>query len=289
MAHSHSNKPPTSSVASFLAGGLAGSIARTAVAPLDRIKILLQTKLLNERGDNISNTLSRIVRDQGVLKLWQGNFVHLLRVFPYSAIQFAMFDLFVGERPGPTRQLAAGAASAIVATTLTYPLDVIKLRMNVQNELSSIGQCVKAVLADAGPVGLFKGYLPSILAVAPFTATNFYLYNAINAKLSKDNHTSAPAVIQSLGSGAIAGLLAQTLCYPLDTVRRRMQLKGQVYSSMSVTASRIFFSEGIAGFYRGMLANGLKIVPANAIRFYIFDALKHKLNIKNDRKVSIGT
>ena len=83
----------------------------------------------------------------------------------------------------------------------------------------------------------------------------------------------------NLGMGAMSGLWAQTICYPLDTVRRRMQLKGKTYNSTLDAFKTIIRDEGAKGLYRGMVPNALKIVPNNAIRFMTYNALKDALDI----------
>ena len=74
--------------------------------------------------------------------------------------------------------------------------------------------------------------------------------------------------------GATAGIIAQTACYPLDTIRRRMQVKGKNYNSTAHAISTIVRTEGARSLYRGMSANTLKVMPNNAIRFMVFDYLK---------------
>ena len=67
--------------------------------------------------------------------------------------------------------------------------------------------------------------------------------------------------------GGVAGTVAATVCYPLDTIRRRMQMKGRTYSSQLDAFAKIYAQEGVRGFYRGWAANTIKVVPQNAIRF----------------------
>lgn len=75
--------------------------------------------------------------------------------------------------------------------------------------------------------------------------------------------------------GAMSGLVAQTVCYPLDTVRRRMAVAGSGYTGNLNAVATIFRKEGFRGFYRGMLANAMKVAPNNAIRFGAYEFLKN--------------
>lgn len=72
---------------------------------------------------------------------------------------------------------------------------------------------------------------------------------------------------------------AATVCYPLDTVRRRMQMKGQVYSSQLDAFQSIWRQEGFRGFYRGWAANTIKVAPQNSLRFVAYEGLKAFLGV----------
>lgn len=79
--------------------------------------------------------------------------------------------------------------------------------------------------------------------------------------------------------GAASGTLAATACYPLDTIRRRMQMRGHSYSGQLDAFATIWRKEGARGFYRGWAANTLKVVPQNAIRLVSYEALKAALGV----------
>ena len=99
-------------------------------------------------------------------------------------------------------------------------------------------------------------------------------YGADTAKSAskKELQSKNPGVI--LAMGAASGIIAQTCCYPLDTVRRRMQVAGTNYTSTLNAFSTIAKVEGFRGFYVGMSANALKVAPNNAVRFAAFEVLK---------------
>ena len=100
--------------------------------------------------------------------------------------------------------------------------------------------------------------------------------------MTKNSPDKINSPITILQMGAVSGLLAQTVCYPLDTIRRRSETYGKHYSSIGNAISTIIKKEGFAGFYKGMAANSIKIVPNNFIRFYIFEQINPVLkNICN--------
>ena len=110
--------------------------------------------------------------------------------------------------------------------------------------------------------------------MTPFIAINFAVFDIMKENIDPSNINNTVV----LGLGSISALLSQTLCYPLDTIRRRMQLKDSNYKNGYQVAKGIIKNESIRNFYKGMLPNVLRIVPSNAIRFTIFYNLKTYFN-----------
>jgi solute carrier family 25 phosphate transporter 23/24/25/41 len=276
----------------LVAGGASGALARTLTAPLDRIKILMQTAALLPTATNAQQkytgliaSLRTIHGEEGIRALWKGNMVNICRVVPYSAAQFASFD-FVKHRclKGTTRsklntqeRLASGAVAGIVATTITHPMDVLRLQLSVRRDLHTSLDAFRSIMKEGGPKALFRGYVPTIISLSPFIAINFAVYDTLSSQFSQANLTT-PIV---LGLGAISGIIAQTSCYPLDTIRRRMQLKDKSYQGTIHAVRTIVATEGIPGLYRGMLTNALKVIPNNAVRFLAFEFIRSRANWKS--------
>ena len=97
------------------------------------------------------------------------------------------------------------------------------------------------------------------------------------AKTGASSSPSTPlglSLPERLASGSVAGAISTAVCYPLDTVRRRMQMKGKTYNGMLDALSTIARKEGVGGFFKGWAANTLKVVPQNSIRFVAYETLK---------------
>ncbi|RDB25041.1 putative mitochondrial carrier C17H9.08 [Hypsizygus marmoreus] len=135
-------------VRSGLAGGIAGCVAKTVVAPLDRVKILFQASNPDYRQYTGSWTGpfragTALYREGGVRGLFQGHSATLLRIFPYAAIKFMTYDqvhyLLMPTREQETngRRFLAGAISGTLSVCCTYPLDVIRVRMAYQTKSPS--------------------------------------------------------------------------------------------------------------------------------------------------------
>lgn len=281
-------------------GGAAGAIARTTVAPIDRVKILMQTSHLTGTESShrsILSSMRHVIANEGLSQLWRGNLTNCVRVIPHTATQFVAYDKYKnlivgdGEITIPKR-LMSGALSGMTAATVTHPLDVVRIRLQTQPELRGVGDAIRSVYREGGMRTFYKGYTPAMLSLSPFIAINFatmdtlkkLYFGADDSKLSKKELKSRnPFSILFLG--ACSGIIAQTFCYPLDTVRRRMQLAGKNYASTANAFTTIVSQEGFRGFYKGMSANALKVVPNNAIRFAAFDVLKSFLLTTDNTKV----
>tara|TARA_B110000261_G_C13097089_1_gene362454 strand:- start:27 stop:887 length:861 start_codon:yes stop_codon:yes gene_type:complete len=256
-------------------GGVAGCIARTMVAPMDKIKIIMQVE---NNNFGFRQTILNNLKNEGFLNLWKGNMINSVRIFPYSGLQFLTYDLCKetfnanDTKFSSNKKLLCGATAGIVATTITHPIDVTRHRLMCYNNIKSIRHAALDIYKENYLKGFFKGYGSTIFSLTPFIAINFAVFDMMKENIDPSivNNT----VVYTLGLGSISALLSQTLCYPLDTIRRRMQLKDSNYKNGYQAAKEIIKNESIRNFYKGMIPNVLRIVPSNAIRFTIFDYLK---------------
>ena len=251
----------------FVSGGLAGACSRTMVAPLDRIKILLQTA--SKKG-NMKTMFSSIVREEGLMRLWKGNALNCIRIVPYSALQFGTYESFK-RRMTPesgemtvSQRLTCGTMAGLVAASFTHPIDVIRHRIMLDPLSVSTRSVTAALFRESGYRALFKGYGSTVFSLTPFVAVNFCAFDTM--KHVTNSQTSSEILLL----GAASALISQTICYPLDTVRRRMQIPNGGYKHGLDALLRIVKDEGIRRLYSGLSANALKIVPNNSIRFLVY-------------------
>ncbi|CAE7051410.1 unnamed protein product, partial [Rhizoctonia solani] len=302
-----------------IAGGTAGCIAKTVVAPLDRVKILFQTS--NPSFQKYSGTWSgafRAIREinqtNGLAGLFQGHSATLLRVFPYAAIKFLAYDR-VHYALMPTRadetnakRFFAGAFSGTLSVFLTYPLELIRVRMAYQTQSSSQHAFVDAVRAiytegsghsppivhtvnTSSPTAVaamtkssplfvtfpvskfYRGFSITLLGMVPYAGTSFLAWGALRAALlpPPSSHSTAPRhrPAADLSIGAVSGAIAQTISYPFEVVRRRLQVGGLIrprgFVGWSETVRAIWLKHGWRGFYVGLSIGYVKVVPMTAI------------------------
>lgn len=282
----------TTAVEHLATGGVAGAVAKTVIAPGDRVKILFQTS--EQRAftwARVWKTFATILQNTGVSGLWRGHCATLMRVVPYSATSFMTFDLYRAQitelkvaDDGVVRLLAGSLAGA-TATSLTYPLDLMRARMAAHWDLSprypSYSSAFQAVIRKEGPGALFHGLRPTLLGIVPYSGLSFMLFGTLKEQMAKRLELSSPDDLPSgtlLASGATAALLAQSVTYPVDIIRRRMQV-GSNYRNEWHALTTIYTREGlVGGLFKGLSMNWLKGPIAAGISFTTNDLLKKRLS-----------
>lgn len=273
-----------------VAGGAAGIIARTASAPLDRIKLLFQVQAMEGAGTSataytgVGQAFLKIYREEGILSFWKGNGVNVIRVAPYAAAQLSSNDVYKkmladdNGRLGLKERLTAGALAGMTGTAITHPLDTIRLRLALPNHgYRGMTNAFVTVARHEGVGALYKGLLPTLAGIAPYAAINFASYDMAKKTYYGEGGKQDP--IANLFLGGASGTFSATVCYPLDTIRRRMQMKGKTYNGMADAVVTIARKEGYRGFFKGWAANTLKVVPQNSIRFVSYEVIKSLLGV----------
>ncbi|KAF9177685.1 hypothetical protein BGZ51_008464 [Haplosporangium sp. Z 767] len=293
----------------LVAGGMAGAVSRTIVSPLERMKILFQVQgpePANYQG--VIPTLRKMWVEEGFVGFMRGNGTNVIRIVPYSAVQFASYEQFKKLLMDPTkndldtpRRLTAGALAGLTSVAFTYPLDIVRTRLSIQSaqiantkeaqaKLPGIWKTMVLIYTkERGIIGLYRGLGPTLTGVAPYVALNFQAYEVLRKHFTPPGETS-PSVGMKLVCGAVAGSFAQTVTYPLDVLRRRMQVTGMdavsyKYSSTWDGVKKIIKQEGVRGLYKGMVPNYLKVAPAISISFVVYEQCKQ---ILIGKKTTVG-
>ena len=283
----------------LLSGAIAGAVTKTCVAPLERIKILFQiqgmTSLVvdknNRKYTGLFQAARLVVREEGFLAFYKGNGANVLRVIPVYALKFSCNDTFkeLVANPGQSQKdlsvsqrMAAGTLAGLCQQLITYPLELIRTRLTLGPGMgikyTGIVHCFRHTVKAEGFTSLYKGLGPTILSGAPYVGLQMTFYDIYKHAISGDDTASR------LASGALAGITAQTITYPGDTIRRQMQSNGiggskRTYKNSWDCALSIVRKEGFAGFYRGLMINCVRCIPGAAIQFAAYDAVKGYLGV----------
>ncbi|KAF8232189.1 mitochondrial carrier [Tricholoma matsutake] len=146
-------------------------------------------------------------------------------------------------------------------------------------DLTIWGMTLKIVREEGGVRGLYRGLVTTAVGVAPYVGINFAAYELLRSIITPPGKSS---VARKLSCGALAGTISQTLTYPFDVLRRKMQVTGMKGGAVKYTGAldalrSILRVEGVAGLYRGLWPNLLKVAPSIATSFFTYELVKEFL------------
>jgi len=280
----------------FLMGGVAAAVSKTAAAPIERVKLLIQNQdemlkagRLDRKYNGIIDCFSRTAKQEGVLALWRGNTANVIRYFPTQALNFAFRDTyksmfaFKKERDGYAKwmagNLASGGMAGATSLLFVYSLDYARTRLANDAKSSKGGgarqfnglvDVYKKTLATDGIAGLYRGFGPSVLGIVVYRGLYFGMYDSIKPVLLVGPLEGSFIASFLLGWAVTTG--AGIASYPLDTVRRRMMMtSGEAvkYKGSLDAARQIMAKEGVRSFFKGAGANILRgVAGAGVLSIY---------------------
>ncbi|KAK1020252.1 mitochondrial aspartate-glutamate transporter agc1, partial [Friedmanniomyces endolithicus] len=214
---------------------------------------------------------TKVVRNEGFRGLYSGVLPQLVGVAPEKAIKLTVNDLVRGKftdiKTGaiPLRlEMLAGASAGMCQVIFTNPLEIVKIRLQVQGEAMKAaardGEAIPKrsamwIVRHLGILGLYKGASACMLRDAPFSAIYFPCYAHLKRDFFGESPTKKLGVLQLLTAGAIAGMPAAYLTTPADVIKTRLQVearKGEsTYNGIRDAARQIYCEEGFKAFFKG--------------------------------------
>merc|ERR1712100_877100 len=198
---------PLKFFADLAAGGVSGGISKTLVAPIERVKLLIQTQDANPkiisgevpRYTGVVNCFSRVAAEQGIGSFWRGNLANVVRYFPTQAFNFAFKDTIKGFFPKYNPQteffpffmtnLASGGLAGAASLTIVYPLDFARTRLAAdvgsggQREFTGLVDCLSKTAGKGGPLALYQGFGVSVQGIVVYRGAYFGLYDTAKGAL----------------------------------------------------------------------------------------------------------
>ncbi|KAF2754098.1 mitochondrial thiamine pyrophosphate carrier 1 [Pseudovirgaria hyperparasitica] len=301
----------------LLAGATAGLVSRFAIAPLDVLKIRLQlqphapstTSSSRSSSTTLRSTLTHLLKHEGITALWKGNMPAEALYISYGAVQFTVYKHTHSALAAlPTRltlpdtaaSFIAGGVAGSVATTATYPLDLLRTRFAAQGTTrvyAGIAAAVREIHAQEGKGGFFRGWAAGVGQVVPYMGLFFAGYEALKGVLGG---LELPGGSGDAAAGVVASVASKTAVFPLDTVRKRLQVQGPTrgryvhgdmlpeYRGVLGTVRAVVVREGVRGLYRGLSVSLLKAAPASAVTMWTYERTMALL-LKADEIVSHGS
>ncbi|KAH1067618.1 hypothetical protein J1N35_032605 [Gossypium stocksii] len=263
----------------FVAGGVAGGLAKTAVAPLERVKILFQTRKAEFRSIGFFGSFEKIGKTEGIKGFYRGNGASVARIVPYAALHYMAYEQY--RRWIIKRFPDIGRGPALDFVVGPPEINVVGV-VNRERVYRGILDCFSKTYKVSGLRGLYRGVAPSLYGIFPYAGLKFYFYEGMKRHVP---HEQKKNIMVNLVCGSVAGLLGQTFTYPLDVVRRQMQVQRVLASNSPElkgtmeTLIMIAKSQGWKQLFSGLSINYLKVVPSVAIGFTVYDIMKSSLRV----------
>jgi len=290
--------------ADFCLGGVAGAVSKTFTAPIERVKLLIQTQDANPlirsgevpRYTGIVDCFTRIKAEQGVGAFWRGNFTNCIRYFPTQAFNLSFKDLFKSMFPryNPKTEfgmffmanMVSGGAAAAGSLCIVYPLDYSRTRLasdvgSGKKTFNGLLDCItKTAKGPLGPAGLYAGFLVSLAGIIPYRGFQLGAFDTLCGLNPYKDDKGPVGLVSTFASAQSAIIAGAAISYPFDTVRRRLQMQAElpkekhVYNGTFDCLKKIAAEEGVAaGVYKGFVANAFRSVGA-ALVLVIYDRVK---------------
>jgi solute carrier family 25 thiamine pyrophosphate transporter 19 len=236
-----------------------------------------------------------ILRHEGLTGFWKGNIPAEGLYLSYGAVQFLAYrsstqalDRLSRESgvaiPGTAKSFVAGALAGTAATTATYPLDLLRTRFAAQGPervYASLVASIRSIAQDEGPKGFFRGLTAGIGQIVPYMGLFFALYEGLKPTFAD---TQLPFGSGDAVAGITASVLSKSAVFPLDTVRKRLQVQGPMRTKyvgghrmpayergVVGTLGMILRREGTRGLYRGLSVSLVKAAPASAVTMWTYE------------------
>jgi len=270
-----------------VSGGLAGMVSRTATAPLDRIKTIMQASTSAASEGGLVSGLRGIYADGGLKAFYRGNGTNVLKIAPETGIKFFAFDKFkaavISDPSNPTvseRFLAGGLAGATSQVAI-YPLEIAKTRLALSSPGTYRGpmDCMAQIVRKEGAAALYTGLGTSVLGIIPYAGVDLAINSMLKEFASKyyTQRMQEPGIATLLACGMLSSSCAMTVTYPVGLVRTRLQASGMPgapkYDGGLDCLRQIISKDGFKGLYRGMVPNAMKVLPATSISYAMYDKL----------------
>jgi solute carrier family 25 (adenine nucleotide translocator) protein 4/5/6/31 len=290
----------------FLAGGISGAIAKTATAPIERVKLIIQTQDSNPmiisgevpRYTGIGNCFTRVASEQGIGAFWRGNFTNVIRYFPTQAFNFAFKDIIKNLFPKADRKtefgkffainMASGGLAGAGSLCIVYPLDYARTRLasdvgSGKRSFNGLADCLaKTAKGPSGFMGLYNGFGVSVAGIIPYRGVYFGVNDTLAEMNPYQKRRDLVGLASKFGIAQFTAILAGYASYPMDTIRRRLQMQSEkpqsewMYKGTMDCFAKIMKDEGTTALFKGAGANALRTV-GSALVLVLYGEIKEMM------------
>jgi len=267
-------------VENFMLSGVAAGVSKTAAAPIERVKLLVQNQdemikqgRLDKPYKGVVDCTMRVFKTEGIYPFWRGNLANVLRYFPTQALNFAFKDtikaMFKTPKTAPNYQkfasnIASGGAAGTMSLLFVYSLDYARTRLandakgkGGERQFNGLIDVYVKTLKSDGIQGLYRGFTISAVGIFIYRGMYFGLYDTLKPMLLGED----AGVLVSFLLGWFVTVTAGLMSYPIDTVRRRMMMTsggGVKYKGSIDCFVQVMKNEGFMSLMKGAGANILR-------------------------------
>jgi solute carrier family 25 (mitochondrial adenine nucleotide translocator), member 4/5/6/31 len=291
-----------------IAGACAGAMAKTIVAPIERVKLLLQLQVSLSNPTYLHKTplqvATKIFQEEGILAFWRGNYHNVLQHSGTSALNFMLMDYYkaiarktINHNRNSNSStyvttnnnqmyysFLCGGLAGSTATTVLYPIQFLRTRLAADVAMDGIRRyprgmmdVLQSTLKVDGIRGLYQGYGIAVAGVFLYRSLHLGGYDVLkewwrplpieNSAQCYQSYTLS--WMEKFLIAQIVSLVAGTVCYPIDTVRRRLMMQAGQDTKQYRNALHAFYGiarhEGAVGFFRGLGPNLVRSVGASLL------------------------
>jgi len=272
---------------SFMLSGVAAGVSKTAAAPIERVKLLVQNQdemikqgRLDKPYNGVIDCTTRVLKTEGVYPFWRGNLANVLRYFPTQALNFAFKDtikaMFKTSKDAPNylkfgTNIASGGAAGTMSLLFVYSLDYARTRLandakgkGGERQFNGLIDVYVKTLKSDGIQGLYRGFTISAVGIFIYRGMYFGLYDTLKPLLLGKDAGVGISFLLGWAVTVTAGLMS----YPIDTVRRRMMMTsggGVKYKGSMDCFIQVVKNEGFMSLMKGAGANILRGVAGAGV------------------------
>jgi len=274
-------------IENFMLAGVAAGVSKTAAAPIERVKLLVQNQnemikqgRLDKPYKGVIDCTQRVLKTEGVYPFWRGNLANVLRYFPTQALNFAFKDAIKAIFACPkdasngrkfATNIASGGAAGTMSLLFVYSLDYARTRLandakgkGGERQFNGLIDVYRKTLKSDGIQGLYRGFTISAVGIFIYRGMYFGMFDTLKPIFLGDSANVGLSFLLGWGVTVTAGLMS----YPIDTIRRRMMMTsggGVKYKGSIDCGIQILKNEGFMSMMKGAGANILRGVAGAGV------------------------
>ncbi|KAH3675023.1 hypothetical protein WICMUC_002855 [Wickerhamomyces mucosus] len=225
-----------------------------------------------------------VVKEQGLIGLWRGNVPAATMYVIYGAIQFSSYSYYNTllsdleeynnlKVPPSIHSLILGSMAGCTGSLVSYPFDLLRTRFVSNSKISSIVGTIRSINKTEGFHAFFKGLNAGLVSISVYSGLMFWSYETsmmIFQRLEFDSYPILSNFVEP-ACGFVAGFTAKTIVFPLDLIRKRLQINTGRNMNFISAGFKVIRHEGPKGLYKGFLASVIKSAPTTAISLWTYE------------------